>query len=312
MNLTEQLLQNVGRQLEAWPMAAGNYRKLAGVRRKHLRFGDVPLSLQFNPARIISTAARTDAKSISQRPCFLCAANRPEEQFSLERLGDEYEVLLNPFPIFNPHFTIAATAHRHQDDTDFFAMARFAMEHPGLTAFYNGSRSGASAPDHLHFQAALTADIPLCAYLEQAPGKLLSLDHGSRFCLADQLAALALHIIAPEYQLIHLRWLNTLLPVSTDSMTPDRSMRNLFMWTDAAGRFHIVQFPRSAHRPACYYAEGDAQRLVSPGAVDMSGMLILPRECDFEGIDSFEAARLLAEVGFDITTLPALRTLLLS
>lgn len=307
MNLTPQLTGAFREQLDRWPEARSRYEALRGVETKLLFFGDIPLRFQHNPARAVSTAAKVDDASIAERPCFLCRCHRPSGQFVLERFGTSYEVLLNPFPIFPLHLTVASTEHQHQDTVDFADMSRFAETHPGLAAFYNGSHSGASAPDHLHFQATQTESLPLCAYIEENPGNLVALQEATEFFIADDLPAKALHIVSASFTPIQSRWLDLLLPPSPDTGFPDRSMRNVVMWKDAADRLHTLLFPRSRHRPACY----GERRMVSPGAVDMTGLIILPRRHDFDEMTVFEAARILEEVSYDFTASPVLKNLLM-
>lgn len=292
-------------------MAAENYRRLTDIKRRKLTFSGITITLQHNPERVRSTAADTTAGAIAKRPCFLCRSNRPEEQQVLQTLDDDWEILLNPFPIFPIHYTIAHSRHQHQDNLDPRHMVHFVDTYPTLTAFYNASASGASAPDHLHFQAMPTTMLPLLSQLEQNPGKLLATQTGNRFHIADWLPAPALHITASDYSALQTRWLNTLLPTDPDTLLPDRSRRNIFFWRDAESTLHTLLFPRSKHRPECYYATDATHRLVSPGAIDMAAMLILPRLEDFQTITAPQAARILAEVSIDPISLPRLRNLLL-
>lgn len=306
MNLTPRLNEAFQRQLNDWQDAKKRYEALKDVEVRRLAFSDAPLWFQHNPARAVSTAAKTDPESIKKRPCFLCSSNRPAEQTTLEEFGT-YEVLLNPFPIFDFHLTIVDKQHRHQDAIDFSDMAQFAAIHPGLTTFYNGSRSGASAPDHLHFQATRTESLPLCDYLLSNPGKLLAKQDGCSFYMVDSPAAKALHVISKEFSPLIEKWLTLLLPQNPDEGAPDKSMRNLLIWIDDKEFLHTVLYPRSKHRPDCY----NVGRLVSPGAVDMTGLLILPNKEDFDEMSPFEAARILDEVSYDFTTSTALKNLLL-
>lgn len=138
----------ISRQLEAWPEAAARFKALEAVETKRVGGYDV----QFNPARAVSTRAKVDAASIAARPCFLCARNRPKQQIAIE--WEDMEILVNPFPIFPGHLTIAAKAHTPQTLRGRAEqMRRLSRELPGYTVFYNGARCGASAPDHMHFQA---------------------------------------------------------------------------------------------------------------------------------------------------------------
>lgn len=310
---TSDLFDAFRRQLDTWPMAADNYRKLSEVRQNQMRFGDLTVATQFNPARAVSTGAKVDAKTISERPCFLCECNRPPQQFPLERFGD-WEVLLNPFPIFDIHFTIAHTRHQHQDNIDFADMARFTLTHLGLLTFYNGSASGASCPDHLHFQATRSSLLPICGYLEEAPGKLVAKQKNFTVYIADELPAAALHIVSDGFAAEIQKWADMLLKPD-DCGIPDKSLRNLLMWTDRSGRLHTLLFPREKHRPDCYTSDAadctDGHYMVSPGAIDMACLVITPRLCDYERLGVFQIARLLSEVSYDFTSSDMLRNLLM-
>lgn len=70
---------------------------------------------------------------------------------------------------------------------------------------------------------------------------------------------------------------------------------NLLVWMEA-GRWVICLFPRATHRPACYAAEGEAHILISPATVDMGGVLITPREEDFEKLTAADVATILSDV----------------
>ena len=163
------------RDLAHWPMARQNYEALNDVRIRTVRFGAFRIDVQFNPARIVSSGARTDAASISQRPCFLCDANRPPEQDALPCLDDRYLLLVNPFPIIRRHYTIVERTHTPQSIAggrmaDFLELAR---QLRGLTLLYNGPSCGASAPDHLHFQAVTRGQMPLDTEVDSLHATLL-------------------------------------------------------------------------------------------------------------------------------------------
>ena len=152
-------------QLSVWPLAAENYRSLKKAGSKVLSIGGLPVTVQLNPCRRISSEASLDKESINRRPCFLCPENRPAEQTNMEfegRKGRRYRVTLNPYPIFPSHLVISSFEHtpqsiwhRYQDLLDFV------RENNEYLGFYNGPESGASAPDHMHFQACPQGLTPL-------------------------------------------------------------------------------------------------------------------------------------------------------
>lgn len=310
MSETENLVRFHDRQLAAWPEARERYEALTHVRVREISLGGFTVRLQFNPGRAVSTGARTDSASIAARPCFLCAANRPAEQC----IFDAYpgvDTLVNPFPIFRRHFTIAAKDHRHQDTVDFVGMSRIASTLPGMVTFYNGSQAGASAPDHLHIQAGEKDFLPLCAYLEAEPGELMKSDGSFSAYSPDGLPVSAVHFTSRQITPEMCLWLDTLLPA--DSLgVPRKGMRNVLMWSDAEGCLHTVLLPRAVHRPACYFRpEEEGRLMVSPGAVDMAGVLILPREADFENISRTDIRQIYDEVSFPYKESPQFQRLLL-
>lgn len=143
-----ELKEFINRQLRLWPEAASRFKALEAVEIKDVG----GYKVQFNPSRAVSTAAKVDAASVAARRCFLCAANRPEQQISLP--WEDLEILVNPFPIFPEHLTIAAKEHTPQSLRGRVEqMRRLSKELPGYTVFFNGAKCGASAPDHMHFQA---------------------------------------------------------------------------------------------------------------------------------------------------------------
>ena len=280
------------RQLAGWPEAAQRYRDLREVQTKEITISGMPVRVQYNPARAVSTLARTDAASIAARPCFLCRGNRPQQQEALPFEGCDgrrYEILVNPFPIFPEHFTIPAVDHVPQQIAGRFPdMLRLAEEFPDMTVFYNGPESGASAPDHFHFQMGCKGFLPV-----EKDFRLL----GSKTVMRPGAAAIALTsayipglpvIIAPDAKSAEAAFLRVLrsLPVSPRTGEPQL---NILCWkerTDGDTVFRILVIPRKAHRPSCYYApEGEAVR-ISPASVDLGGVFIVPVEEDFRRTDA--------------------------
>ena len=153
MSLQSEILTLFERQIKNWTLAKTNYAALQNVREKEFDFENYSIKVQFNPARAVSSLAKVDSKSIEERPCFLCAANRPKEQESVDFMG-KYAILVNPFPICQKHFTIPSKLHEPQAiENKLTDMLELAKALPDFLILYNGPRSGASAPDHFHFQA---------------------------------------------------------------------------------------------------------------------------------------------------------------
>lgn len=284
----------LARQLATWETARHSYEALTGVRVKELNVRGVPYKVQFNPARIVSSGAKVDAKSIRERRCFLCAANRPAEQEGIPFLG-HYELLVNPFPIFPRHLTIPETEHVPQLIGHRFAdMLELARELTDFTIFYNGPRCGASAPDHAHFQAGNRGFMPIEADWRTRIGEtvvqtecatLYSLDDAPRTTL----------VIDTDDADEACRFFQTIyhaLPVPEGDQEPMMNILALYEFS----RWTIFVFPRAKHRPACYTAEGDARLLSSPASVDLGGVFITPVEQDFLKITADDVAQILSEV----------------
>lgn len=282
-------------QLAEWPEARKNFDMLARTRRKPLQTGDFSFFAQCNPGRIRSTAAKTDAVSVAARPCFLCRANRPREQHVMPWI-EGWELLVNPFPILPVHFTIVASDHRPQAaiPVDMAAMADLA---PDLLFFFNGAKAGASAPDHLHCQAVLKNEVPLVSLIER-----LHPSSGSGIMTSEQTGArlpfyFVSAVIRPDSSGMQTLAKMCALGGRNRKGDFDPDLVNAFFWKDDTGLLRVVVVPRSAHRPDCFYAEGDEKMTVSPGALDMAGIIVLPREEDFEKIDSEKAAEIFSQVG---------------
>ncbi|MDR0988972.1 MAG: DUF4922 domain-containing protein [Prevotellaceae bacterium] len=290
MNIEELFKQ----QLAAWPQAHDNYAALSAVRTKEMMVGDVRYKVQFNPARITSSAAKTDAKSIRERPCFLCAKNRPEVQTAIPFDGGRYEILVNPFPIFPRHLTIPAADHTLQLINGRMGdMLALAKELAGYTLFYNGPKCGASAPDHFHFQAGSRGFMPIEETWQSYIHTTRMLPFGSFHTLCD--APRNTYVIettnAGEGVQLFEQLYDSLPRVDGEA----EPRMNILCWYEMA-KWVLCIFARAKHRPSCYYAEGAARLLSSPAAVDLGGVFILPREEDFEKIDPERMRQILDEV----------------
>lgn len=301
-NITHLLIDFLNAQLKVWPIAAERYAALNNVVTREVLVSDFRVRLQFNPARVNSVSANVDRKYIDSRPCFLCSSNRPSEQLVLNPLEFEdlgFDVLINPFPIFPQHFTIASREHKPQDSVDVFEMAKISLCLPGMVTFFNGAEAGASAPDHLHLQCGNIDFLPLCREMQNNPGQLLVSTGTFKAYYNAGLPMETVHFVSQEMTDEIKFWLDTLLPVCEATGMPQTGRRNILMWPDDEGLLHTLMFPRKAHRPSCYFASEDKGRLmVSPGAVDMAGVLILPREEDYKLISKSDIRKIYSEVSF--------------
>lgn len=283
------------RQLEVWTDARHRFRDLKHVETR--QFSD-QLKLQWNPARIVSTGAKIDKKTLGERPCFLCDKNRPKEQMS-KQIDEKFHLLVNPFPILSVHFTIPARKHQPQlIYKNYGEMHRFISLHSDLMVFYNGPKCGASAPDHLHFQAGTNGILPLQTNWQRLSRNLtdiISLNDEEKISVVRDFIVPAFVIISKsaESDEALFRRLYKAMPQRGDETEP---MMNIISWRKGE-EFISVVIPREKHRPEAYFAEGDAQFVVSPGALDMSGLIITPREEDFRKLTEEKALSLLQECG---------------
>lgn len=291
-----------------WEEYDNHASEISQVKIKEKGTGAKKLTLQFNPARMRSTGAKLDKKSLAERPCFLCAQNRPQEQMSFPSIPG-FEMLVNPFPILTDHYTIPSLTHELQlikeHFQDFELLA--AQQLTPFVTFYNGPKCGASAPDHMHFQMGNGLQLPLVSLLmdridDEALKErhLVAQDeHANVYQVTDTLAPCFVILSdMPHSQNNLFQQIYAALPLQEGEVEPGM---NLLGWTQKDtpyGDVHVtVIIPRSKHRPACYFEEGEAQIMVSPGALDMAGLIITPREEDFKKLKTADAQAIIAECG---------------
>ena len=292
------------RQLEMWEDARHRFRDLKHVEVRQL---SDQLKVQFNPARIVSTGAKIDKHTLGERPCFLCERNRPKEQMT-KQIDDHFQLLVNPFPILPVHFTIPATKHQPQSIYRHYGeMHRLLSLHSELMVFYNGPKCGASAPDHLHFQAGTSGVLPLQTNWQRLSRSLtdvISLNDDEKISVLRDFLVSAFVIISKsedsDEELFHRLYRS--MPMRGDESEP---MMNIIAWRKG-DEFISVVIPREKHRPDAYFAEGEAQMMVSPGALDMAGLIITPREEDFNKINLDKATALLRECGISAEKMEAI------
>ena len=262
--------QLMDRQLAQWADAAKRHTELKEVVTRTLDIDGKKVTLQYNPARIVSTGAATGKADISRRPCFLCRENRPQQQEGIA-LNERFELLVNPFPILPRHYTLPLRQHRSQLIMPYIDdMIEFANRLDRLFIFYNGAHCGASAPDHMHFQAAAK---------EFAPRACVSAHYIIRCKTTAEMKA--------QFTEIYNR-----LPIVNDEPEP---RINAMMWKEGDELVALI-IPRRKHRPACYGTE-TGQHLISPGALDMAGLIVTPRREDFESLTAQEVKDIITECG---------------
>jgi hypothetical protein len=293
-NLCSDLL---AQQRFAWPYLAEGVASLESVRDREIVCNGFTVHVQFNPKRIVSTGANVDPAVVSKRTCFLCPENLPPEQQGV-LYRDEYLILCNPVPIFPGHLTISSTHHLPQDfDSSVDTMFELAQDlSPDYSVFYNGPRCGASAPDHLHFQASPRRAIPVevDAVDVRRRKRFYYKNHVVGFTLMKYGRAVVMlesserkHLRAFLHTLV-LRW-KELLHSSEEPMMNVICSYQQNIW-------RLIIFPRRKHRPELYFLEGNDRMIISPAAVDMGGMIVTPRERDFLRVDASVIETIFSEV----------------
>ena len=285
------------RQLEKWDDARRRYQDLINVKTRELAVGASAIQVQWNPARIVSTGATISKEALAARPCFLCEQNRPKEQVK-KSIDSQYDLLVNPFPILPIHFTIPSVRHEPQlIRKSYGEIHKILNEYPELMVFYNGPKCGASAPDHAHFQAGSSGLLPLQKAWQRLSRNLtevIRFNEGERIAIIDEYPCPALLITSRsqygDEQLF--RRLYEALPQCENETEP---MMNIVSWRNDDEYLSVV-FPRRKHRPDSYYTQGIDQFIISPGALDMAGLIITPRQEDFERLSPELALSILQEV----------------
>jgi len=296
-SLSEQILELLDQQKKTWRQLAEGYRALELIRLREVQCDGYSVRLQFNPKRIVSSGAKVDAKSISERKCFLCIDNLPEEQKGI-LYHDQFLVLCNPAPILSQHYTISNVNHIPQEIEKFlgifFSLAKDLS--PGFTVFYNGPKCGASAPDHMHFQACPSGVIPVERDVEEVRrresiGKVGAV---SGFMIKDY-GRRVLALESADGAKLESYILNLLRSMKKVLATTEEPMLNI-LCSFRQNRWRVIIFPRRKHRPDVYFREGDTQVLISPASVDIGGLIITPIEKDFQNVDAKMIQNIFEEV----------------
>ena len=315
MTIQEQVNELFEQQLSAWEMARNNFEGLKTVQIREFDFDGFAVKVQFNPARMVSSGAKVDAKTIAQRKCFLCAANRPEVQRGIE--WRDYDILINPFPIFTRHLTIPRREHVDQQlvpyINDMFDLAR---ELTDFVVFYNGPKCGASAPDHMHFQAGNADFLPLVSdyFNLKSKGKCTmhnaqcTIDGVDIYTIDDYLRVVYCiesadaEALKEAFMKLYNSWVKEegIEPMMNVGCLYKESTVNGQQTTDNGqqttdGKWYLFVIPRGAFRPWQYTAEGDEQLLVSPATVEVSGLFITPVKEHFERITKEDVVDILSQ-----------------
>jgi len=293
-------------QLNSWPLLKKNYDALESVQTESFWFGGFKIKVQFNPERIKSTSAKVDESSIRNRKCFLCLENLPEEQKVIILLED-YLLLCNPYPILPQHFTISTVEHKPQQISNAFGefLELSKVLSPGYTLVYNGPACGASAPDHLHFQAGTKNFIPIENDIQQLKndyGNIVQEDGIITTSFIDDGLRKIIFIesndkeeIKKTFKLIYQTY------DEQSGVTPEPMMNSICSYDTEFG-WSVIIFLRSKHRPECFYKNDPERILISPAAIDLGGVVVIPRETDFLKVNKEMLHQIFNEVSTDKRT----------
>jgi hypothetical protein len=285
-------------QAERWPRLAAALEALERIETRVIQLGSRPVTLQWNPGRVASTTARVDELSLRARPCFLCPGNLPAEEFGLP-LGDELVLLANPAPIMPLHIVAAHRGHTPQRLAPVLgdAIALAAAAAGQLTVFYNGPRCGASAPDHIHLQAVAAGLLPDERRMADGPGapagRQLS-RAGDLEVWSERGSSRVLTVLRGSTAGV-ARGVRAALAALDEAVGGREEPPVNLLLTARGEQVTALLYPRGAHRPGCYAAEGADRCLISPGALDMAGLVITVRRRDYDGVDGDRLAQIFAE-----------------
>lgn len=267
----------------SWPALAGACRDLDSLRTREIICGSYKVKLQYNPGREISCSAMIDAESIKKRPCFLCAGNLPGGQQGI-LYRKNYLILCNPAPIFDQHFTIVSLWHQPQEiSASLTSLMQMAADlSPAYTVFYNGPACGASAPNHLHFQMIPISALPYLQTLKTA--SLVKEISSVRFYKKDNLDRCVVILESKDRAALTEQFGRFVNVIRERDAAGNEPLMNIFCILEN-GAWRLVIFLRQKHRPDDYFAAGNKRVFVSPGAIDMAGVLITPHLDDFNRLD---------------------------
>lgn len=295
-NLNEQAKSLLAQQKITWGTVDKNYEALNMVQTKAFDFGHFKIVTQFNPERIRSSAAKTDAKSISERPCFLCTENLPTEQKGI-LFQDKYLILVNPFPIFPVHLTISKDSHTPQEILLYFSdMFELSRNLNDFTVFYNGPKCGASAPDHFHFQAVIKNSLPIeneFNTLESHFSEIIFQNGKTKIIAVENYLRHFIAIVSDDKNEIEKRFHHIYKNLETGS--GEEPMMNI-LCSFQEGKWRVIIFPREKQRPSHFFRTDEKQITVSPAVVEMGGVLVMPGEEDFKKISGKEIEEIFGEV----------------
>jgi hypothetical protein len=287
-------------QQETWPGLAAGYEALETVRTREICGRGWRVVVQFNPRRIVSSGARLDHDTVRRRPCFLCPDHLPPEQRAIG-YREDWLILCNPMPIFPGHLTIANRRHLPQSLAGSMGtFLRLAEDFgSGTVLFYNGPRAGASAPDHLHFQAAPAGRMPIEREIcDRGKRTGMRRRSGAAISRSAELGRGILVIEGSREESVAELAGEAVAALGRFAPFAGEPLLNLLGRHTGEG-WRLILFPRRKHRPEAYFREGGEGLLISPGAVDMGGVIVTPREEDFLKLTPELVSEIYREVAFD-------------
>ena len=298
------MIQLFDQQYQSWPLFRKNNDALFNVQTRQIPCNGHTVTLQWNPERITSSTAKVDRQEIAARPCFLCPDNLPEKQRAIS-YEDTLFILCNPFPIFHHHFTISSVSHAAQEfEPNISLMLRLAEALDSrFTVFYNGPQCGASAPDHFHFQAIPSGMLPIEALAADLSGRKAAITiHSATISLFNTIGCPFFLIQGAEQNTVHNHIITVIKEVRFHLALETEPMINVLA-AFHSHQWYVFIFPRAAHRPSLYFAEGSEKKIISPGAIDISGVIITPRQEDFNSLTASQTEGVFKEVSIPMSTL---------
>ncbi|MBI3649822.1 MAG: DUF4922 domain-containing protein [Acidobacteria bacterium] len=302
-HLAAQVAALIAQQKHDWPQLHEGYAALAQIDTKRLLVDGSTVIVQHNPKRVRSTAAAVDQSSIAARQCFLCPENLPAAERGIA-YEDEFVILCNPYPVLDNHLVIA---HRHHLEQKIEGRIETLL---GLTGelgeayfvLYNGAECGASAPDHFHLQALSREGLPIAASLQEsepltetACGVCEDLQRGNFALFTINDAGRSVIVLRGASRVELAAWLYATIEGLAKATHKTEPLMNLVAYCER-GVYTVLLFPRARHRPDCFFAEGEARLVISPGAVDMAGILVVPEHAHYEKLDAEMVAAIFSQV----------------
>ena len=293
-------LDLLSEQKRSWQDVQEGYQALKNIKERTLPCRGFSVRLQYNPGRMKSSAAVVDRSDGNERPCFLCLDHLPEGQKGILYRG-HYLVLCNPMPVFSSHFTVSHLDHRPRPsvNTSIPLLQLMTDLSSGWAVLYNGPKCGASAPDHLHFQIVPSGQMPVEREILEE-GRLTQMKRigGVSLCCARGLGREAVILEGDDPMVLERAFKRFLEALKKALVIDEEPMMNIAGFHREM-KWYVFIFPRKKHRPEAFFREGNDRVLVSPGVIDMGGLLITPVEKDFERLDATTVEGIYSEVSLE-------------